>query len=307
MMSRIKREVAAFIADHQNNHFVMTPVTMREVSLRTAQEQMLPKVEMEDIVDGVLDGCPAYPVPVRVYIPHTSRPLPVLIYYHGGGFVIDTVSVYDPVCRRIAKATDHIVISPEYRLAPENPYPAAYDDALAVARHSLSFLEAKGIAHEKDMTLCGDSAGGCLAAVVSQTLQHDTDFPLSHQILIYPLLDFTGSFPSCQENCCDETGFSAEKMKWYFDQFFRGRDEKRAASPLFGELTPSMPATFVITTSFCPFHDEGVDYIRRLREVGIRAETYNYDNMVHSYLNFEKLCFEEIDDTYKRMAKFLHD
>ena len=81
-MSRIKREVAAFIADHQNNHFVMTPVTMREVSLRTAQEQMLPKVEMEDIVDGVLDGCSAYPVPVRVYIPHTSRPLPVLIYYH---------------------------------------------------------------------------------------------------------------------------------------------------------------------------------------------------------------------------------
>ena len=120
-MSAIKREVAAFIAAHQVEDFIMTPVTMREVSLRTAQEQMLPKVEMEAIVDGVLDGCPAYPVPVRVYIPHTSRPLPVLIYYHGGGFVIDTVSVYDPVCRRIAKATDHIVISPEYRLAPENP------------------------------------------------------------------------------------------------------------------------------------------------------------------------------------------
>ena len=306
-MSAIKREVAAFIAAHQVEDFIMTPVTMRESSIRTAQEQMLPKVEMAAVVDGVLDGCPAYPLPVRVYIHHTSRPLPVLIYYHGGGFVIDTVSVYDPVCRRIAKATDHIVISPEYRLAPENPYPAAYDDALAVARQSLSFLEAKDIAYERDVTLCGDSAGGCMAAFVSQKLQHDRDFPLSHQILIYPLLDFTGSFPSCQENCCDETGFSAEKMKWYFDQFFRGRDEKRAASPLFGELTPSMPATFVVTTSFCPFHDEGLDYIRRLKDLGVRAENYNYDNMVHSYLNFEKICCEEIDDTYKRMAKFLHD
>ena len=96
-MSAIKREVAAFIAAHQVEDFIMTPVTMRESSIRTAQEQMLPKVEMAAVVDGVLDGCPAYPVPVRVYIPHTSRPLPVLIYYHGGGFVIDTVSVYDPV------------------------------------------------------------------------------------------------------------------------------------------------------------------------------------------------------------------
>ena len=148
-MSTIKGEVAAFIADHQVDNFVMTPVTMREISLRTAQEQMLPKVEMERIVDGVLEGCPVYPVPVRVYIPDTSRPLPVLIYYHGGGFVIDTVSVYDPVCRRIAKATDHIVISPEYRLAPENPYPAAYDDALAVAQNALAFLTAKGIAYCK--------------------------------------------------------------------------------------------------------------------------------------------------------------
>ena len=81
-MSTIKGEVAAFIADHQVDNFVMTPVTMREISLRTAQEQMLPKVEMERIVDGVLEGCPVYPVPVRVYIPDTSRPLPVLIYYH---------------------------------------------------------------------------------------------------------------------------------------------------------------------------------------------------------------------------------
>ena len=199
----------------------MTPVTMREISLRTAQEQMLPKVEMERIVDGVLEGCPVYPVPVRVYIPDTSRPLPVLIYYHGGGFVIDTVSVYDPVCRRIAKATDqyrHLSGIPPgsgkiLTLQPMTmPWPWP--------KNALAFLTAKGIAYEKDVTLCGDSAGGCMAAFVSQRLQHDKDFPLRHQILIYPLLDFTGSFPSCRENCCPATGFTAAKMEWYFNQFF---------------------------------------------------------------------------------------
>ena len=166
-MSAIKTELAAFIAAHTSEDFIMTPITMREASLHTAWEQELPKVPMASVVDTVLDGCEVYDVPVRIYIPDTSRPLPVLIYYHGGGFAIDTVAVYDPVCRRIAQATQHIVISPEYRLAPENPYPAAYEDALAVARKALPALDALQIPYQADLTLCGDSAGGCMAAYTS--------------------------------------------------------------------------------------------------------------------------------------------
>ena len=147
-MSAIKEELAAFIAAHTSDDFVMTPITMREASLHTAWDQELPKVAMADVVDTVLEGCDVYDVPVRIYIPDTSRPLPVLIYYHGGGFAIDTVAVYDPVCRRIAQATQHIVISPEYRLAPENPYPAAYEDALAVARKALPKLDELQIPYE---------------------------------------------------------------------------------------------------------------------------------------------------------------
>lgn len=102
-MSAIKTELAAFIAAHTSEDFVMTPITMREASLHTAWEQELPKVPMASVVDTVLDSCEVYDVPARIYIPDTSRPLPVLIYYHGGGFAIDTVAVYDPVCRRIAR------------------------------------------------------------------------------------------------------------------------------------------------------------------------------------------------------------
>ncbi|WP_337635527.1 alpha/beta hydrolase, partial [Megasphaera sp.] len=242
-MSAIKTELAAFIAAHTSEDFIMTPITMREASLHTAWEQELPKVPMASVVDTVLDGCEVYDVPVRIYIPDTSRPLPVLIYYHGGGFAIDTVAVYDPVCRRIAQATQHIVISPEYRLAPENPYPAAYEDALAVARKALPALDALQIPYQADLTLCGDSAGGCMAAYTSQALQHDASLPLTHQILVYPCLDMTHSFPSVQENCNTRTGFTPAKMTWYFNQCFRPGDDRRDASPLFGELSADMPAT----------------------------------------------------------------
>lgn len=306
-MSAIKEELAAFIAAHTSDDFVMTPITMREASLHTVWDQELPKVAMADVVDTVLEGCDVYDVPVRIYIPDTSRPLPVLIYYHGGGFAIDTVAVYDPVCRRIAQATQHIVISPEYRLAPENPYPAAYEDALVVARKALPKLDELQIPYEADLTLCGDSAGGCMAAYTSQALQHDTSIPLTHQVLVYPCLDMTHSFPSVRENCNVKTGFTPAKLVWYFNQFFRTGDDRRAASPLFCELSADMPTTLVLTTQFCPFRDEGRDYVRRLAAKGVRAETYNYDNMVHSYLNFEKLCYDEICDTYRRMADFLQD
>ncbi len=119
---RLKKKLAAFIAAHTSDDFVMTPITMREASLHTAWYEELPKVAMADVVDTVLEGCDVYDVPVLIYIPDTSSPLPVLIYYHGGGFAIDTVAVYDPVCRRIAQAaTQHIVISPEYRLVRKIP------------------------------------------------------------------------------------------------------------------------------------------------------------------------------------------
>ena len=174
-----------------------------------------------------------------------------------------------------------------------------------MARKALPKLDELQIPHEADLTLCGDSAGGCMAAYTSQALQHDTSIPLTHQVLVYPCLDMTHSFPSVRENCNVKTGFTPAKLVWYFNQFFRTGDDRRAASPLFCELSADMSATLVLTTQFCPFRDEGREYVRRLTAKGVRAETYNYDNMVHSYLNFEKICYDEICDTYRRMADFL--
>lgn len=304
-MYAIKPELAAFIAENMKCRKVMTPITMREGSRNTAKEQELPKVAMAAVLDTVMTQCGAYDVPVRIYVPTTDRPLPVLIYYHGGGFVIDDVPVYDPVCRRVAQATEHIVISPEYRLAPENPYPAAEEDALAVAKEALPTLQRLGVAYVPDVTVCGDSAGGYLAAMTAITLQGDDSVPLTHQIVVYPCLDMTSSFPSIEENCCPATGFLPEKLGWYFTQYFPDSIDRRAVSPLFRTITAEMVPTLVMTTQFCPFRDEGKAYAEKIKALGVPVLWYNYETMVHSYLNFERICYDEICDTYQRMAKFL--
>lgn len=305
-MSTIKPELAEFLASVTKENAVMTPITMREGSTLTAKMQELPKVPLARIVDTVLDNCGEYDVPVRIYLPVENQPLKVVIFYHGGGFAVSNVSDYDIVCRRLAKAANAIVISPEYRLAPENKYPAANIDALATARRIFPKLDKLGIPYQEDLSVSGDSAGGYLATVVSQALQDDPSLPLTHQLLIYPCLDFTCSYPSIQENANVQTGFTKEKLRWYFDAYFHTDDDRKAASTLFGKLTANMPATLVITTDFCPFRDEALAYARRLQEKGVRVETHKYDNVVHRYINFEKTCYDEICDTYARMAAFLN-
>lgn len=304
-MAEIKPELAAYIAEKMRRAFVMTPITMREGSANMCREQMRPKAQVATVIDTVMAQCGEYDVPVRIYVPQLGKQLPVLIYYHGGGFVVDNVSLYDPICRRIALATNHIVISPEYRLAPENPYPAAERDAFAVAKRALPTLTALTIAYTNDVTVCGDSAGGYLAAMTALSLQGDAAVPLTHQILIYPCLDMTSSFPSIQENCNAKTGFLPEKLVWYFGEYFPATVNRKDVSPLYRQLTSSLVPALVITTEFCPFRDEGKAYVGALQAAGVQAEWYNYTNMVHSYLNFEKICYDEICDTYARMNAFL--
>lgn len=304
-MVAIKPALAAFIAENMKHPCVMTPITMREGSRRLAKEQELPLVPVARILDTVMTDCGEYDVPVRIYLPEDQKPLSVLVYYHGGGFVIDDVPVYEPILRRVAVVTKRIVIAPEYRLAPENQYPAAEVDALAVARQALPTLRRLGVAHRRDITLCGDSAGGYLAAMTTMTLQGDTTVPVTHQILVYPCLDMTSSQPSIRENCTPETGFLPEKLRWYFSQYFPGGIDKQSVSPLYRPITPQLPPTLVMTTQFCPFRDEGKAYVEAIRRAGGQAEWYNYETMVHSYLNFEAICYDEICDTYDRMKRFL--
>lgn len=243
-------------------------------------------------------------VPLRLYDPAPGQALPVLLFFHGGGHMAGSVAVYDPIARKLAHASGWRVVSVDYRLAPEAPYPAGLNDCLAVTRHIWRILDQQQVPAVHRLALAGDSGGATYAAAVSQTLADDPDHPIEAQILIYPSLDYTMSWPSIQ-NLGQGYLLEAHRIGWYFDHYFQHGEDRRAASPLHQPLPRTMPSTLVITAGFCPLHDEGVAYAGRLHSAGHPCELKNYPDMIHAYLNLENLAPEACADTYQQIGAFL--
>ncbi|MBF0241990.1 MAG: alpha/beta hydrolase [Desulfamplus sp.] len=297
--------------------FKLTPENAREGLFNLTASLVVDKPDISLVVDVDANGQNSS-VPLRVYHPAPNEPLPVLIYYHGGGHMAGSIKIYDPICRKMALATDHIVVAVEYRLTPEFPYPAGVDDSYYVAKNIWSTLEGLSSFHKfkylETLSLAGDSAGGALAATLSHLAQHDKEIKISKQALIYPSLDYTMSCPSFDEN---GVGYMLEKEKieWYFEQYFQdfegGKDiqsseKRKSASPLFMEITPNMPDTLVVSAQFCPLRDEGFEYVKRLKQAGIYAENLHFDNMIHAFLNMEILVPDECKRVYEKIGNFLN-
>jgi len=245
-----------------------------------------------------------YTVPVRIYHPAPEAARPVVLFLHGGGHTAGGVTVYDPICRRLAADSGQVVVAAEYRLAPENPYPAALLDAYTVAKGVFALLQARQLPFTFRLALVGDSAGGALAATLSARLQYEPAVPLTHQVLCYPCLDYTMATPSMAEN--GEGYFlTRARIAWYFDQYFQHGEDRRAASPLFMPIGPHMPATLVISAGFDPLRDEAGQYLQRMRAAGVRAEHLHLPDMLHAFLNMADLAPAACDQTYRRISAFL--
>jgi acetyl esterase/lipase len=214
-----------------------------------------------------------------------------------------SVSVYDLICRKITQYIQHVVVSVDYRLAPECPYPAGVEDAFHSAKYIWSVLEARDIAYQHRLRLGGDSAGGALSATVAHLSQHDVSLPVEAQVLIYPSLDYTMSSASIEEY---KSGFVLQKqnIQWYFDNYFQHAEDRKKASPLFMEITPNFPETLVITAGFCPLRDEGISYVHTLRQHSIRAEHVHFDDMIHAFMNMESLFPARTKEMYEAMRSF---
>nr|WP_321458305.1 alpha/beta hydrolase [uncultured Cohaesibacter sp.] len=246
-----------------------------------------------------------YNVPVRIYNPAPEEELPVLVYYHGGGHMAGSVTVYDPICRKIALATRHIVIAPEYRLAPECPYPAGVNDAYATLKGAFAVLAGRGMKFKREVSIAGDSGGGAFCGAVAGLAQYDFSVKIKKQFMIYPSLDYTMSGQSITENAVGyllQTG----KVAWYFDNYFKNGECRKAASPLFWDFTSGLPETFVVTAEFCPLRDEGKAYYDKLVAAGVPAQHLNMDHMIHTFMNMEDLVKEECELVYDKMNSFLN-
>jgi acetyl esterase len=238
-----------------------------------------PTGELHAVEDLELSG-PAGVLRVRVYRPRPGELHPVL-FLHGGGFVIGRDG-YDAPLRELALASGCLIVSPECRPAPEQPFPAAADDALAVARWLDREAAALGASPLRP-AVAGDSSGGNLAATVAHALTRE-GAPPSFQVLIYPMLDATASSAS-YEQFARGYGFSSEKSRWYFDRYLPPGVDRRAprVSPLFDPLPHHLPATLIVTAECDPLRDDGERHAARLRAAGVDVELRRYPGMIHGF------------------------
>jgi acetyl esterase/lipase len=256
----------------------LTADAVREDDLAVLELQRAPG-ELYSVEDIEVPG-PASTLPVRVYRPRPGRLHPVL-FLHGGGFVVGRVG-YDAPLRELALASDCLIVAPECRLAPEHPFPAAADDALAAARWLNAEAPSLGAADMR-AAVAGDSSGGNLAATVTHALTRDGS-PPPFQVLIYPMLDATASSASYDE-FAEGYGFSSEKSRWYFDQYLPPGVDRRApqVSPLFDRGLSDVPATLIVTAACDPLRDDGERYAEALRLAGVTVKLRRYGGMIHGF------------------------
>jgi acetyl esterase len=233
-------------------------------------------------------------VPARLYRPSTSTRVGLLVYYHGGGWVLGSVDTHDDVCRKLARAMGHAVLSVDYRLAPEHPFPAPVEDSVNALRWAHANAMELGIDPNR-IAVGGDSAGGNLAAVVANM----APVPLRYQMLIYPVTDATRSSQSYVDNA-EGYRLTAAGMKWFCDHYLSGgagSPTDPRVSPLFvtDHVLADSPPALVITAEYDPLRDEGEDYARRLMEAGVPCSLVRYNGMIHGFFSMSEM----IDDGMK--------
>ncbi len=233
-------------------------------------------------------------VPIRVYwsdLPRQGTGLPVVVYFHGGGWVVGSIAGSDATCREIANLARCAVVSVGYRLAPEHKFPAAVEDAVEVVRWLATEENAGPLSLDSErLVVAGDSAGGNLSAVVALDARDRGSPKLSGQVLICPVTDTDGHRPSYRENA-HGFGFEVDFVPWMWEQYLRSpedRVDRRLAVLRVSDLRGVAPA-FVLTAQYDMLRDEGEEYAERLRAAGVPVTAHRYDGVVHNFIEYRTL------------------
>lgn len=247
---------------------------------RTAQnlKTSRPEVQAKDLKVGGAEG----PIPARLYTPPgAATPGPLLVYFHGGGWVIGDLETHDAHCRRLAAFSGARVLAVDYRLAPEHPFPASHDDALAATRWAFDHAAELGVDPAR-IGVGGDSAGGNLAACVSQDLRGDEKHRLKFQLLLYPATGPEQKTPSRRDR--DGPVLSTAAMDFFEEALAAARHPHgHRAMPARTKDLAGLPPALVVTAGFDPLEDEGRDYAAALAAAGVPARHVNYPPLVHDF------------------------
>ncbi|KQZ75593.1 alpha/beta hydrolase [Nocardioides sp. Root151] len=255
------------------------------------------RIEVGSVVDTSVAGLAA-----RVYRPAVDGPVPTVVFFHGGGWVVGDIETHENTCRRLCRDTSSVVVSVDYRVAPEHAFPAAVDDALAAATAISEDLAAYG--GSDVWAVAGDSAGGNLSAVVAQQVPG-----VAAQLLIYPAVDVFGDYASRESN---GTGYFLELplMEWFLGHYLQSAaapDDARL-SPLHG-VRPELAPAIVVTAEFDPLRDEGRAYADALAASGVPVDSVTYDGLIHGFVDmppFSPAADAAVADMNRRFAALLH-
>jgi acetyl esterase len=243
-----------------------------------------PEEEVAQIDTRVIPG--PVQIPVRVYRPSLATDLPALMFFHGGGFVICNLDTHDRTCRSLANASGCVVLSVDYRLAPEHKFPAAAEDAYSATRYVAEHASEFGIDPGR-IAVGGDSAGGTLATVVAMMARDRGGPALKFQLLVYPVTNFTEHATQSERDYGHGFFLDEELMDWFADQYFATEADRHLpyGSPLKASDLRGLPPAMVMTAECDPLRDQGEAYADKLRAAGVAVELKRYDGMIHPFLS----------------------
>jgi acetyl esterase len=253
-----------------------------EARIAMAARPLPPGAPVANVENRTIPG-PAGEIPLRIYTPVGDAPFPVLVWFHGGGWVLGSLDGSDHTCRELANTAGCVVVSVDYRLAPEHKFPASPDDCESAHEWVLANATSFG-GDPQRVAVGGDSAGGNLAAVVSlRAKERGGSLPV-FQLLVYPVTDSNFDRLSYQENA-DGYLLTTSSMHWFWDQYV-SRPEDMAhphASPMYATDLSGLPAALIITAEFDPLRDEGEAFADRLRDARVAVRVTRYDGMIHGF------------------------
>lgn len=262
-----------------------TPAEFRARRERGRELVNLPWVEPKNLQDVEVAGATG-PLRARIYDDADGAARPALLYFHGGGFVYGSIETHHPLCCRLARAGGFRVISAEYRLAPENPYPAAIEDAVAAAKYVMENAARYGVDGTR-VALGGDSAGACLATVATRLLKRAGGPDPKFQLLIYPVVQ-AGEETASRKTFAEGHFLTKEAMDW-FDSHYLPKDVDREAetvSPLRTKTPAGLAPAYIVTAGFDPLLDEGRRYAETLKKDGVAVDYVEYPDQIHGFFNF---------------------
>ncbi len=286
-----QRLIDLMVAANRPAWNTLSPQAARELYLSLRPGAQGPRPTDAKVVDRTIPG-PSGELPVRLYRPASAAPdaqLPSLVYAHGGGWVFGNLESHDVLCAQLALEAGIVVFAVDYRLAPEAPFPGAFDDVVA----GLKWVAANGQSVGIDPTrlaIGGDSAGGNLAAVVALDARDQGGPPVVLQLLIYPATDMGMSLPSHARHA-EQLPLKQTTMRWFVQHYLRDAGDAAdwRASPLrkgsFAGLAPAL----VVTAGFDPLSDEGEAYARALADAGVPVTLERFGGQIHGFLNMGRM------------------